>query len=134
MGRGCCTRALALVSYAPAFLRAKDRMDAASHGKRPVRRLARVSGVSPAHFARSFKEAFGVPPHQYLLTRRIERVTAALRDTRHGDHGDRPGVLAGPLSSRSLAGTSFRRNASRGAMPRRPGYARSTSPAKRRRR
>lgn len=56
-------------------------MDAASHEEWPVRRLARVSGVSEAHFARSFKEAFGVPPHRYLLTRRIEKATALLRDT-----------------------------------------------------
>jgi transcriptional regulator GlxA family with amidase domain len=62
------------------LLRAKDRMDAASHEDWPVRRLAQVSGVSAAHFARSFKEAFGVPPHRYLLTRRIERATALLRD------------------------------------------------------
>lgn len=63
------------------LLRAKDRMDAASHEDWPVERLARVSQVSEAHFARSFKEAFGVPPHRYLLTRRIERATAMLRDT-----------------------------------------------------
>ena len=63
------------------LLRAKDRMDAASHEDWPVRRLARVSGVSQAHFARSFKQAFGVPPHRYLLTRRIERAMALLRDT-----------------------------------------------------
>ena len=63
------------------LLRAKDRMDAASHDDWPVGRLARVSGVSEAHFARSFKQAFGVPPHRYLLTRRIERATALLRDT-----------------------------------------------------
>ncbi len=63
------------------LLRAKDRMDAASHEEWPVGRLARVSGVSEAHFARSFKEAFGVPPHRYLLTRRIERATALLRET-----------------------------------------------------
>jgi transcriptional regulator GlxA family with amidase domain len=56
-------------------------MDAASHEEWPVRRLASVSGVSEAHFARSFKHAFGVPPHRYLLTRRIERTTALLRDT-----------------------------------------------------
>jgi len=59
------------------LLRAKDRMDAASHEAWPVRRLASVSGVSEAHFARSFKEAFGAPPHRYLLTRRIERATAS---------------------------------------------------------
>jgi len=63
------------------LLRAKDRMDAASHEAWPVPRLAKVSGVSEAHFARSFKDAFGVPPHRYLLTRRIERATALLRDT-----------------------------------------------------
>lgn len=63
------------------LLRAKDRMDAASNEDWPVSRLARVSCVSEAHFARSFKEAFGVPPHRYLLTRRIERATALLRDT-----------------------------------------------------
>jgi transcriptional regulator GlxA family with amidase domain len=63
------------------LLRAKDHMDAASHEEWPVKRLARVSGVSEAHFARSFKEAFGVPPHRYLLTRRIERATSLLRDT-----------------------------------------------------
>ena len=63
------------------LLRARDRIDAASHEEWPVRRLARVSGVSPAHFARCFKEAFGTPPHRYLLTRRIERATALLRET-----------------------------------------------------
>ena len=63
------------------LLRAKDRMDAASHEDWPVHRLARVSAVSASHFARSFKAAFGVPPHRYLLTRRIERASALLRDT-----------------------------------------------------
>ncbi|MFO0564938.1 MAG: AraC family transcriptional regulator [Polyangiaceae bacterium] len=63
------------------LLRAKDRMDAASHEEWPVRRLARVSGVSEAHFARSFRRAFGVPPHRYLLTRRVERAVALLRET-----------------------------------------------------
>jgi transcriptional regulator GlxA family with amidase domain len=63
------------------LLRAKDRMDGASHEEWPVRRLARVSGVSEAHFARSFKQAFGVPPHRYLLTRRVERARTLLRET-----------------------------------------------------
>ncbi len=64
------------------LLRAKDRMDAASHEDWPVRRLALVSGVSEAHFARSFKLAFGIPPHRYLLTRRIERATATIAGSR----------------------------------------------------
>jgi len=56
-------------------------MDVASNEAWSTRRLARVSGVCEAHFARSFKEAFGVPPHRYLLTRRIERAMALLRET-----------------------------------------------------
>jgi transcriptional regulator GlxA family with amidase domain len=63
------------------LLRAKDRMDGAPHEAWPVHRLAQVSAVSQAHFARSFKDAFGVPPHRYLLSRRIERAMALLRDT-----------------------------------------------------
>ena len=63
------------------LLRAKDRMDGASHEEWPIHRLAQVSAVSVAHFARSFKDAFGVPPHRYLLARRIERAVALLRDT-----------------------------------------------------
>ena len=63
------------------LLRAKDHMDRASHEDWPVARLAGISAVSAAHFARSFKDAFGVPPHRYLLSRRIERAVALLRDT-----------------------------------------------------
>ena len=63
------------------LLRARDRIDAASHEDWPVARLAKVSGVSAAHFARSFHRAFGAPPHRYLLTRRIEKATALLRDS-----------------------------------------------------
>ena len=56
-------------------------MDAASHEGWPVLRMARLGGVSEAHFARSFRDAFGVPPHRYLLTRRLERAIALLRET-----------------------------------------------------
>lgn len=56
-------------------------MDGASHEKWPIYRLAQVSAVSPSYFARSFRQAFGMPPHRYLLTRRIERAVALLRDT-----------------------------------------------------
>ncbi len=63
------------------LLRAKDCMDYAPYEDWPIKRLAQVSAVSVAHFAREFKQAFGTPPHRYLLTRRIERATALLRDT-----------------------------------------------------
>jgi len=75
------TRPLEDAALLRRLLRAKDRMDAASSEAWPVSRLAEVSGVSQAYFARSFKRAFGLPPHRYLLTRRIERAIALLRDT-----------------------------------------------------
>jgi transcriptional regulator GlxA family with amidase domain len=43
--------------------------------------LAAAAGLSPAHFSRRFKAAFGESPHQYLLTRRLERAAALLRAT-----------------------------------------------------
>ena len=63
------------------LLRAKDRMDRAPHQAWPVQRLAQVSAVSAAYFARQFRLAFGLPPHRYLLARRIERAVALCRDT-----------------------------------------------------
>lgn len=56
------------------------------YGCRLARALARAPvGVGQRRpgsaFARSFKAAFGVPPHRYLLTRRIERAQSLLRDT-----------------------------------------------------
>ena len=44
--------------------------------------LARAAHLSTAHFSREFrKAAFGETPHQYLLTRRLERAAALLRST-----------------------------------------------------
>lgn len=43
--------------------------------------LARAARLSPAHFSREFRREFGETPHQYLLTRRLERAAALLRST-----------------------------------------------------
>lgn len=40
--------------------------------------LAAVAGFSPAHFARQFKQATGLAPHQYLIHRRVERARGLL--------------------------------------------------------
>ncbi|QLQ10050.1 MAG: helix-turn-helix transcriptional regulator [Nocardioidaceae bacterium] len=45
--------------------------------------MAAAAGLSQAHFARAFRDLFGVTPHGYLLTRRLERATALLRNTDH---------------------------------------------------
>lgn len=65
------------------LLRAKDLIDARYREPLDVDVLARAARASPAHFARSFRRAFGETPHQYLLTRRMERAAALLHDTDH---------------------------------------------------
>jgi AraC-like DNA-binding protein len=69
------------VPLARHLLRAKDLVDARSAEPLDVAALARAAHLSPAHFSREFRRAFGEPPHQYLLTRRMERAAALLRTT-----------------------------------------------------
>ncbi len=70
-------------AIAPArhLLRAKDLIDARYAEPLDVAALARAARLSPAHFSREFRRAFGETPHQYLLTRRLERAAALLRST-----------------------------------------------------
>jgi len=63
------------------LLRAKDLIDARYREPLDVATLAEAAHLSPAHFSREFRRAFGEPPHQYLLTRRLERAAALLRNT-----------------------------------------------------
>ena len=63
------------------LLRAKDLVDARYREPLDVPALARAARLSPAHFSREFRGAFGETPHQYLLTRRLERAAALLRNT-----------------------------------------------------
>jgi AraC-like DNA-binding protein len=63
------------------LLRAKDLMDARYREQLDVATLARTARLSPAHFSREFRRTFGETPHQYLLTRRLERAAALLRNT-----------------------------------------------------
>src|SRR5438132_5185338 len=44
-----------------------------------VAALARAALMSPAHFSRQFRAAYGETPYSYLMTRRIERAKALLR-------------------------------------------------------
>jgi AraC-like DNA-binding protein len=63
------------------LLRAKDLIDARYREPLDVAALARAAHLSPAHFSREFRRAFGDTPHQYLLTRRLERAASLLRTT-----------------------------------------------------
>jgi len=63
------------------LLRAKDLADARYRDALDVPTLARAAHLSPAHFSREFRRTFGETPHRYLLTRRLERAAALLRNT-----------------------------------------------------
>jgi AraC-like DNA-binding protein len=77
---------MAFVPPARHLLRAKDLADARYFEPLRVDDLARAAGLSRFHFSREFRRAFGESPHAYLLTRRLERAAALLRNT------DRPVV------------------------------------------
>ena len=88
------------------LLRARDLADASYFEPLSVDDLARAAGLSRAHFSREFRRTFGESPHSYLLTRRLERAAALLRDT------DRPVIeicLAVGLQSVGSFTTSFTR-------------------------
>lgn len=80
--------------------RARDRMDREYAQPLDVPALARTALMSPAHFSRRFREVYSETPYSYLMTRRVERAKALLRqgssscaDSRLGDSdlAPRPG-------------------------------------------
>jgi AraC-like DNA-binding protein len=88
------------------LLRAKDLVDARYADPLTVADMARSAGLSRAHFSRQFRRVFGVSPHQYLMTRRLERAAALLRKT---DWSVADICLAVGLSGIGSFTTSFRR-------------------------
>ena len=72
---------MAFVPPARHLVRAKDLADSRYSEPLDVEDLARVAGLSRAHFSRAFHRTFGISPHAYLLTRRLERAAALLRST-----------------------------------------------------
>jgi len=59
--------------------RARDRIDRDHAAPLDVPAMARTALMSPAHFSRKFRAAYGETPYAYLMTRRIERAKALLR-------------------------------------------------------
>jgi AraC-like DNA-binding protein len=60
---------------------ARDLIDRHYTRELTIEQLARRSGLSPFHFIRAFRRAFGVTPHRYLRDRRIERAKELLVTT-----------------------------------------------------
>ena len=88
------------------LLRAKDLADARYFEPLGVDDLAHAAGLSRAHFSRQFRAAFGESPHTYLLTRRMERAAALLRNT---DRSVADICLSVGLQSIGSFTTSFKR-------------------------
>src|SRR6476659_3556128 len=59
--------------------RARDLMDRDYAEPLDVPTMARAAAMSPAHFSRKFRAAYGETPYSYLMTRRIERAKSFLR-------------------------------------------------------
>src|ERR1700712_2156494 len=59
--------------------RARDLIDREYAEPLDVPAMARAALMSPAHFSRKFRAAYGETPYSYLMTRRIERAKALLR-------------------------------------------------------
>jgi len=59
--------------------RARDLMDRDFASPLDVPAMARAALMSPAHFSRRFRAAYGETPYAYLMMRRIERAKALLR-------------------------------------------------------
>ena len=97
---------MARVPRARRLLLAKDRVDGRYFEPISVTDLAAVAGLSRAPFSRQFKRTFGESPHQYLLTRRLERAAALLGTT---DGAITDICLAVGAGSVGLFTTSFRR-------------------------
>jgi AraC family transcriptional regulator len=53
-------------------------IEASLASRLPLSELAATAGLSPHHFARMFKRSTGVPPHKYVVRRRVERAKALL--------------------------------------------------------
>ncbi len=63
------------------LLRARDLADSSYAEPLSVQDMAEAAGLSPSHFSREFRSAFGQSPHQYLITRRLERAASLLLNT-----------------------------------------------------
>lgn len=59
--------------------RVRDLIDCEFDRPFDVDSLANEALMSPGHFSRSFRKAYGESPYSYLMTRRIERAMALLR-------------------------------------------------------
>lgn len=61
--------------------RIREYIDARTNENISLEAMAELAGLSVFHFARAFRQSFGLPPHSYLLHRRIARAQRMLEET-----------------------------------------------------
>jgi AraC family transcriptional regulator len=71
-----------------------------------LEQIAAVAHLSPYHFARQFKASTGLPPHQYVIARRVERAQQLLRE---GDLSLAEVAAGAGFSDQSQFSQSFKR-------------------------
>jgi AraC-like DNA-binding protein len=76
------SRGVVLGGMAPgARRRVKEAIEARlAHGF-TLRELATIAGLSEGHFARAFKQSEGLPPHRYVMRRRVHAAAERIRQT-----------------------------------------------------
>lgn len=84
--------------------RVRDRIDREYAQPLDVEALARDACMSPGHFSRAFRRAYGESPYAYLMTRRVERAMALLR---RGDRNVTEVCFAVGFSSLGTFSTRF---------------------------
>jgi AraC-like DNA-binding protein len=98
---------MAFVDPPRRLLRARDLADARYADRIGVDDMAEAASLSRSHFSRQFRAAFGESPRGYLLTRRLERAAALLRNT---DRSVTEICLAVGMESVGSFTTSFKRH------------------------
>jgi AraC-like DNA-binding protein len=74
--------ASALGGIAPGALRrVKEAIEARLTDGFTLKELAAIAGLSEGHFARAFKQSEGLPPHRYLMRRRVHAAADKIRQT-----------------------------------------------------
>jgi AraC-like DNA-binding protein len=64
-----------------ALRRVRDHIEARFAQKVDLSRLARIAGLSTSHFSRAFKQSIGMPPHRYVMMRRLAAAAELIRKT-----------------------------------------------------
>ena len=64
-----------------ALRRVRDHIDRNLAEHIEIADLATLTGLSPCHFSRAFKQSMGVPPHRYLISRRVEEAARLIEST-----------------------------------------------------